>query len=419
MWLKVEPTLGSEYKITWGSGRDIAASYSIGAVAIRDAATRVRSELQALSICAKSLADARAKAEANAIENAVAIAIANASADAKAIADARAIADASAIADGNAIANAHAPIRGIMVALANAGKDLRRRLFDDPGKRPIIRELKDWICGEYENGDDELAIHPDSSIDVPWGLAYDGDVPSAIDPKDPEVEMKEFSGFWCLKYRLSAILGDYVRPKSKWTRPRETFGMLSLVNSDVKALLKDDLPKDLYVEFCEMLNPPVGEPESFDHCQTLIESTKPIDVLVHFLGHHSEQTLVLGEQYKITYDEFSELLDGLTGREELRGSRPCGLLFLNGCESAVGEKDFSLRRQASRPELCGAVATESTVRRKYAVLFGVHFLRSLLKYGKTVAATMYDLHNDSKLWPESLLYGCYAHPDYRIEPLKP
>ena len=33
----------------------------------------------------------------------------------------------------------------------------------------------------------------------------------------------------------------------------------------------------------------------------------------------------------------------------------------------------------------------------------------------TVADVMDDLHHDAAMWPESLLYGCYANPDYRIE----
>jgi len=375
MWLKVEPDLADRYKVSWGiDGPDAVTSYHIGTVSIGDAAVAVRAQLDALSNCAHANPDAYSS---NAPEQ-------------------------------------RAHFRSILRNLAQAGRALRQALFNDPAKAAEIRELQELRTDQYGSGDNVLEIHPDRYLDVPWGLIYDGNVPALAEHADVEQEMRDLSGFWCLKYRLSAIVGHHVRAKSKWTRPRETFGMLSLINHDVKFRLSEDLPKDLYDEFCEYLNPPVGEPSDLDHCLSLVESTKSVDVLVHFLGHHDKQKLVLGDKYQLSYQDFADLLETLTNREELRNARPCGLLFLNGCDSAVGEKDRSLRNQASRPELCGAIATESKVRRKYAALFGVHFLRRLIRQGKTLSTAMHELHHDSALWPENLLYGCYAHPDFCI-----
>jgi hypothetical protein len=109
------------------------------------------------------------------------------------------------------------------------------------------------------------------------------------------------------------------------------------------------------------------------------------------------------------------LLDLLASRDDAPDFSPYGLLFLNGCESAMGDEDFSLRAAALRAELCGVIATESIVRSSYAATFGHRFLRAMVVEGKTVSATMRELWNDATLWPESLLYGCYAHPRYCIE----
>jgi hypothetical protein len=199
-------------------------------------------------------------------------------------------------------------------------------------------------------------------------------------------------------------------------RARKTFGLLSLVNSEVQQQIESDLGQpDAYRTFCQLMSQPVGVAHSLAECNALIDKTEQVDVLLHFLGHHDGEALDLGNGQRIDYDEFSQLLDSLTGRFEQRGVSPLGLLFLNGCESAFGDKDFSLRAQAARPELCGAIATEARVRRTYAAKFGYRFLKAMVSDGMTVADVMDDLHHDAGLWPESLLYGCYANPDYRIE----
>jgi hypothetical protein len=370
MWLKIEADLNSQLKVTWGNKAGYYPLwYSVGAEGIHKAADAIRKQLELLS--------------------------------------------------GWANTNDQTLRRAGLIALANAGKSLRYRLFNDPAKTAEIKELGEWITDEYNAGDRELAIQADSSIHVPWGLAYDGDAPAVSDGalvgETASREMAEFPGFWSMKYSLSATSSGHVRPRSKMMRSRKTFGLLSLVNRDVQTQIEHELEQVTYRGFCELLSPPVGVAYNLANCHELIDTTKQVDILFHFLGHHNDQVLDLGNGQTISYDDFSQLLDSLTGREETRGSSPCGLLFLNGCDSAVGNKDFSLRSQASRPELCGAIATESLVRRNYAAVFGYRFLQAMVNQGKTVAATMDELHHDTALWPESLLYGCYAHPDYRIE----
>lgn len=362
MLLKLESYGDSLYRVTWCVADELEC-YSIGAQSLQKAAQSVRNQLERLSCCVNE--------------------------------------------------DAKASRRDVLTDLAKAGKVLRSRLFDDPAKKKEIRALEARIA-QSSIDDRKLMIYADASIGIPWGLMYDGEVPSAAPGASPEQEIAEFGGFWCPKYRLSALSALFPRDPRQWKRPRANFGMLSLINRDVKAKLAADLPQDAYAEFCGMLNP-VGEAKNFEESLEVLENTQNTDMIVHFLGHQSDQTLILGEGSTISFDDFSQLLDGLTERDHAGAQLPCGLVFLNGCESAVGEKDFSLRRHTSRREICGAIATESIVRRKYAVLFGFRFLKLLVMQGKTIADTMEELHHDSALWPESLIYGCYAHPDFCIE----
>jgi hypothetical protein len=372
MWLKIEVDVNSRLKVSWGGTGGVYHYYYVGYEGIEKAAANVRTQLESLSRWAEST-------------------------------------DPAVRREG-------------LVKLAEAGASLRYRLFSDPANMSAIRNLEQRIAEDYDAGDNVLSIQVDSSVHAPWGLAYEGKVPAlettavATQSNLPAREIDEFGGFWSLRYRLSATSSGYMGPRSKMKRARKTFGLLSLVNSEVQQQIESDLGQpDAYRTFCQLMSPPVGVAHTLAECTALIDKTEQVDVLFHFLGHHDGEALDLGNGQKIDYDAFSQLLDSLTGRFEQRGVSPCGLLFLNGCESALGDKDFSLRAQAARPELCGAIATEARVRRTYAAKFGYRFLKAMVSDGMTVADVMDDLHHDAALWPESLLYGCYANPDYRIE----
>ena len=260
----------------------------------------------------------------------------------------------------------------------------------------------------------DLSIQPDSSIYIPWGLIYDG-APIAADVEGEtlaEREIKQFAGFWALKYSLSAT--GFFLNKSSATRPRTKFGLLSLVDEQVQQQIEADLGHDEYRRYCELLSPPVGTAYNLARCEELVQSSPQRDILFHFLGHHHDATLDLGSDEKVDYVRFAMFLDAIADRKS-SDDAACGLVFLNGCESALGKEGMSLRGLSRRPDLCGMIATEGIVRRTFAAKFGSRLLRALVAEGKTIAKTMDELHRDPALWPESLLYGCYAHPDYCIE----
>jgi hypothetical protein len=368
MWLKIEHDLSTDFKVTWGdkSGH-VVLSYSVGRSTVLDAAATVRKELGELH----ELADMADPAEK----------------------------------------------RRRLIRLAEAGRSLRWRLFNDPAKEREIAALEDWISDEFKADDDDLFVHADFSIHVPWGLIYDGEAPrmdGTWQAGDSAAEIRDFSGFWSLKYQLSTTPnGQRVRSRSKLTRGRKTFGLLSLVNSEVHEQIKQDLGAD-YDAFEKILNPPLGVAHDFTHCNDLLNETQQVDILFHFLGHQHGQVLYLSDGNTISYDDYCRLIRLLV-RSRNPETSPYSLLFLNGCETAIGDDDLTFRREALREQICGAIATESVVRTKYAAIFGYRFLRAMVNEGKSVAEAMNELRHDPAMWPESLLYGCYAQPDYRIE----
>jgi len=377
MWIKLE-IIGEELKVSWNySAGTYIDPYFIGRTTFQSVAENVRNELKNLSEWARS-------------------------------------------------PDPEQRWKGL-TALAKVGSDLRYQLFNDRKRQDDIKKLKTCIAEDYDAGDHDLAIQADPSVSVPWGLLYDGDVPSQYvapaSPLDPDEiskqEMAAFGGFWALKFRIAATPSGNGQARSRMKRPRKSFGLLSLVNKDVEKQIEADLGLPRYEHFCKLLSPPVGVAYDLECCRNLIDQSEQEDILFHFLGHHRKDELDLGSGGKLNYTQFSQLLDELTDETCHGGPRVSALLFVNGCKSAVGDEDFSGLSEMKRPSLYGIIATESLVRRTDAAQFGYRFLDALIVRGQTIADTMEELHHDPALWPESLLYGCYARPEYCIEPLPP
>jgi len=311
-----------------------------------------------------------------------------------------------------------------LTELSRLGAGLRFLLFDDARDRNALAQLTTWIADQIDDGDRDLSIIADPSVKVPWGLIFDGTPLAAPTGKEGDAErdaatdfatreVRQFAGFWCLKYRLSAKQMGNPLSRGKMKRPRQSFGLLSLVGEELQQQVQTDLGTD-YAGYYQLLSAPVGIVHDVEECRKSIASTPVRDILFHLFGHQKDATLDLGNGKLIDYATFAQLMEAWADREAWRNSAPRGLVFLNGCEGAVGNGKVDLRQAVKRPELCGLIATEALVRRDFAAKFGYRFLKAMLEDGDTVAGVMDKLHHDAALWPESLLYGCYAHPYYCI-----
>jgi len=199
---------------------------------------------------------------------------------------------------------------------------------------------------------------------------------------------------------------------TKATRRRESFRLLSLLNRDEYKYAANDLGC-AHPSFCTLIGLPVGAAFNVEAGEKKIDEAARMDTIFHFFGHCKEGKLDLGDNEVIDVIRFKMMMERLTDRNVGRSSAGCSLIFLNACESLLGDSDYSLRSAAARPGICGLVATEAEVPRDFALQFGHRFLQLLVDEGHSVGETIGVLREE--LWPLSLLYGCYAHPAYRIE----
>jgi hypothetical protein len=299
--------------------------------------------------------------------------------------------------------------------VAEAGAKLKWVLFDarQLGGVPVdLTNLKQWIEDERAAGDTVLTISADPDLHIPWGLVFEGDWKSiAASAKEPS----DFEGFWALRYTLSAVFSGSNLSSTKARRGRESFRLLSLLNRHEYQHAAEDLGS-AHPSFCSLVGLPVGAAFNVEAGDKKIDEAARMDTIFHFFGHCEDGNLVLDKDELIDVIRFKMMMERLTDRNVGRGSAGCSLIFLNACESLLGQSDYSLRSAVARPGICGLVATEAKVPRDWALQFGHRFLQLLVEEGRSVGETMQFLRKERVFWPISLLYGCYAHPAYRIEP---
>ncbi|MDB6106945.1 MAG: hypothetical protein JWO52_6944 [Gammaproteobacteria bacterium] len=374
MWLQVDPAEeeSDSYKITWGKRLPYPISYSVEKARLHTYAAQLRNALQAL-------------------------------------------------ADGYANPPDDVERRNRLVALASAGRDFEDQLFFWPQRRGDIRSLRSYLEREFATNDKSLEVRAPASLQVPWGVVYTGDPPRRIlednapagmrDLKDLGQERKLFENFWCLRYQeLSITRGTFFRAQCEMLRPKQNFGILPLLNSEVEKQVHHNVENG-----CETLEHELfaGSTRSHERCLEAITHTGFRDIIFYFLGHHRNSSLQLSDEM-ITDAMFGRLMERLAETIASGPASSCGLVFLNACESAYGE-GFSLRSYTESPELCGTIATESRIPIPDAHKLGVRLLHLLKIDGKSVGQALRMISDDPNFWPLCLMYGRYASPDYAIQ----
>jgi hypothetical protein len=293
--------------------------------------------------------------------------------------------------------------------LASAGADLHYVLFDSDDKAAVA-QAREVLSDNYLRGDTKLSVtgHPD--IHVPWALVYEG-AHDAI-PRDSD-RLESFGAFWGLKYELSSTLSGYAQPYAKLLRKPERSKMLSLVHFEEGSKVEKKLTDELRKAYRALLERPVGVAHDVESYRRLIEQAVSYDTILHIFTHQAAGKIELGDDESISIIRFKMMLDRLA---EQSGETPSySLVMMNACDSATGTLDYSFVSAINRPGIAGLIGTEAVVPRDFAALFAVRFLNLLLAQGKSIGESITQLRHAPDLWPLSLLYGCYAQPDYRID----
>jgi hypothetical protein len=300
--------------------------------------------------------------------------------------------------------------------LARSGADLHYLLFEDVSIKDAAAIVRADMnaryrarTARYPDGDKRLRIIVHPSIHVPWALVYDGNADAIGEMAD---RLEDFGAFWGQKYSLSSTSTGYQQLPCDLERKLDASKLLSLMHKDAALAAYRGFSDKLRSDYEVLMAYPVGVANNKIDCEKLIAKAVPNDTIFHFFGHQNNGVLDLGGAQTIDVNQFKKLLDRLASQQG--ESQPYSLVLLNACETADGQMDHSFTNAADRPGICGAISTEAVVPRDYAAKFAISFLTQLLCKGRSVGESMSTLRHDEALWPLSLVYGCYAEPDYRI-----
>ena len=296
----------------------------------------------------------------------------------------------------------------VLRELSARGAELYYLLFMGAAENSeTAANVQNWIA-ELE-GPLRLIVSSDASIHVPWGLVFSGD--EALLPNGV-VDIDDFRDFWAIKYQLT-VLYTGMSPRSlQRARPRETFRMLSVLNRDAFDSGFGSLAPDKQSAFAHFLERPEGSAYTFDECRQKWALMKDCDCMLYFFAHATGTEIELSDQDRISVVQLRQRF--MDPRRRARGRVPECLVVLNGCNTAVGDLDNSFLTATAEAGCCGFIGTEAPVPATFAMLFGLELLQLLLGAGMSVIEAIDRLRRQD--WPLGLLYGCYAHPDFRVEP---
>lgn len=282
--------------------------------------------------------------------------------------------------------------------LARSGHELYLEVFNrNRGGINDARIARDWL---KRQGPLAITIATDDSVHIPWGLLFEDD-PNAI-PAEANADIAAFDGFWCLRHDVRAFHSRHIPYEHECIGLNQinwlavSHGVeLSATLESLSALAAEE--HEAWQTLCATL----GESRySVADLESTWEQCEGNFRFVYLFCHGNANELSFGP------------LDGidagrLSRRLQKRDDRRCPtLIFLNGCETAIGELGSGFLEATAGPGFCGTIGTEAKVPRLYAKRFAIAFFLEFLTTGSLPSEVMKVLR--TRHWPFSLVYSLNA-----------
>jgi hypothetical protein len=303
-------------------------------------------------------------------------------------------------------ARSQVPLGPSMKKLAQAGADLRRAIFRGRGREiEDATYVRDKLLPHLP-GPSTLLISLDERIYIPWGLAYDGDSDEL--PENPaKIDPDLYAGFWCLKYQVCTLHSIVDASGVKKPRAYDEVQMLTIINQVCWDAAEKDIPKeegDMFKNALARSKPLITSSKEF--FATWGQSHAQIDLL-YLYCHAKGNKLALSGEDEISITKFQ-----LEVNHDPPQNYPVCLVFLNGCQTAIGAEGGGFMEATGSLGFCGFIGTEAKVPDLFAMRFATDFFSYLL-YGEiTVGEIMEKLRRQH--WPLSLVYSTCCLPAFKI-----
>jgi hypothetical protein len=223
------------------------------------------------------------------------------------------------------------------------------------------------------------------------------------------------AGFWLSRFRISVTYGG----SSPLPRARiRSFRKLYALDEDMFTRARTELTPDCGDRLGVLL---AGEPEPTTDWDGFEDAWKQVahlhDTVLFLFGHSDGQRIRLSTTApEAKYEMLSSSLKKF--RKKSRGS--ASVFVLNGCRTAAplstGELiSASFLKETRQPGYYGFVGTEADVPNTFACRYGTEFLWRLCIQGKSVGEAFDELLDEESMFPQNILYTCYAERDFRFD----
>ncbi len=285
--------------------------------------------------------------------------------------------------------------------IAKSGRELRDLLFAVGGgaSASLGAEVQDWLEAvplDPAPGLEVSFIDDSRPFLVPWNIVYDGDPHTA---EFADSRGADFRRFWGLRYVLTG--GKQATPLRRRPLPADTRTLFI-----VCPRVADRLNWNPAVRFASNQLELVKSVEQVE--RRLSEELPPI---IYWLSHAQSDALYLnGEPVRL--DQLRRWLRSGANSTQQRAFR--GLSILNACQTGAPGQLSSYLELFQRFNYSGILATEAEVLDSFAVPYGELLLRELFS-GQMIGPFSHALRGDPDQLPQSLLYGTYCPPTFRID----
>ena len=287
--------------------------------------------------------------------------------------------------------------------LADAGIGLEFLLFDGVSEGAgEATKAKNWLADQMP-GSVQMTVSTDGTVHVPWGLLFSGEIPEESEARD------DYSGFWAFRYELATQHIAMDPHQFEQGLEESAFKVVSMLDGEALNTVKPSLPAEEQALLETLLERPLGAVFKTEEGKEYLRQVAESDCLLNIFSHATGQEIILSPD-SLSVGDFRRHFLHL--RQKTPDRQAEALLFLNGCDTAVGDMNSSFLSATAEPGCAGFIGSEAKLPDEFALRASLVVLHGLLREGLTAHQVVKRLWYEH--WPLGLLYGCYAVPDFKV-----
>jgi hypothetical protein len=297
---------------------------------------------------------------------------------------------------------------GFLAELSQRGFELHESLFLPPESgQDAADDVKAYI-GDLTDRQ-ALTIYSDASVHVPWGFVFPLEAP--LSKESSSGTLADFKDFWSSRFRITTRFSK-TSALRECVRNRMNFRVLYVLHKDAFQRARSQLPASDQQCLDRLVAQEAANAVDWNSARDKWRAIAENDSIIYIFGHSNGKEIALSDG-----DEPQHRLSAGSFRVAFRKSnttKSATICFTNGCWTAVGDGDQSFLTATALPGFHGFIGSEAEVSNDFATRYGLEFMRDMCDHGWSIQET-FD-HLRQALFPLSLLYSCFAHGKFQIQP---